>query len=154
MKVKTLIAGIIILSLSVGFLGGYMFGTAKCEPEIRYITCEVIKYRIDKVKVPVTVYEEIETVVYEPVELRPLESWQELSVWHGRSYIKDVKKNGCVDASLEFQMKALKDGYLMSTEITGVIPNLHMICSTVIGDQIIFVDPQGTMSWLGGEKGN
>jgi len=153
MKVKVLITAVIILSFLAGFLGGHM--TAKCEPEIRYITCEVIKYRIDKVEVPPEIiYEEIETIVYEPVELRPFESWKELSQWQSQNYIEDVKFNGCVDAALELQLKALNDGYLMSTEITGTIPNLHMICSTVIGDQIIFVDPQGNMSWVGGVKGN
>jgi len=61
-----------------------------------------------------------------------------------------------VDYALEMQRIAWRDGYLMSIETlidkggnTG-----HMINSTVIGDDIIFLEPQSTTNWVGGVRGN
>ena len=119
MKAKVLITAVVILSLAIAVLINILM---TIEPEIIHEIETVPTYIIEHETVVVEKPVYVEVIVYEPLELRPFESWQELAVWQGQNYIKDVEENGCVDAALELQMKALKDGYLMSTEITGVIP--------------------------------
>ena len=143
---------IVVVLLTTGFIIGEITAEpvkpeaitqVKYYPVARYVP--LIEY-VDKV-------EYIDRIVEVPRELKPFESWAELSKWQAQNYIKDCASNSCVDCALEMQRRALKDGYLMSTEVVGQQGNLHMICSTVIGNQIIFVDPQGTLSWVGGVKG-
>jgi len=61
-----------------------------------------------------------------------------------------------VDYALDLQRIALLDGYQMSTQVEFNKKNTkaHMICSTVIGEKIIFIEPQAGETWLGGIKGS
>ena len=60
----------------------------------------------------------------------------------------------CVDYALAMQRRALLDDYQMSTEtlIDSGGKTGHMINSTVIGNDIIFLEPQSGVSWVGGIK--
>lgn len=106
-------------------------------------------YIIQKVPVYVTRTEYIEVTR----ELKPFESWHELQVWLANNYVKDAIADRCVDTALELCQRAWRDGYQMSTELWGDENREgHMINSTVIGDNIYFIEPSSTFSWLGGVK--
>jgi len=143
---------IIVVLLTSGFITGKITAE-QAEPEV---VTQVEYYPVTRY-VAQTEYvdrvEYIDRIVEVYGEPKPFKSWAELSKWQALNYIKDCASNGCTDCALEMQRHALNDGYLMSTEVVGQQGNLHMICSTIIGNQTIFVDPQGTLSWVGGVKG-
>lgn len=107
---------------------------ATTEPVIR----EVIVYRERVIRVYVN-------------ELVPFKSLSELKAWVADNYIKDAVPCRCVDTALELCKRAWRDGYQMSTEIVGDGKSKgHMICSTIIGDKIYFIEPGHTAVWLAG----
>lgn len=93
------------------------------------------------------------TVVSAGKDLMPFESKAELQEWLEENYIVDALPGQCVDTALELCGLAWWDGYQMSTELQGDgEPEGHMICSTIIGDVIYFIDPAHTAIWVGGKK--
>jgi len=86
-------------------------------------------------------------------DLRQFMSKDELQEWLRENYIRDAPPNQCVDTALELCQLAWHDGYQMSTEIQGDgKPKGHMICSTMIGNIIYFLDPADTAVWVGGKS--
>lgn len=143
----------------------FLMGTPARLPEIEARTVSVREPVIQQVpvyverivRVPiiqqVPVYVKQIEYVEVPVELKPFESWHELRVWLANNYIRDAIPDMCVDTALELCQKAWQDGYQMSTELWGDGKREgHMICSTVIGDNIYFMEPSSTFSWLAGVK--
>ena len=144
------------------FLFGIAYGQTIVEPQIVAQT-EIVtrteyvpKYIIEEVEVIREI--EVTKEVY-PTEFRSFESQEQLGRWQAKHYLElqELGKQNkwvCVDYALEMQKKAWLEGYLMSTETiiydggkTG-----HMINSTIIGDDIIFLEPQSTKNWIGGVK--
>jgi len=146
------------LALVILFCSGVAYGQTTVKPRIviqpeyvpQYITKEVEVIR--EIKVTKEVY---------PTEFHQFESQEKLGKWQANHYLELQelgKRNNwiCVDYALEMQRRAWRDGYLMSIETlidkggkTG-----HMINSTVIGDDIIFLEPQSTTNWVGGVRGD
>lgn len=98
-------------------------------------------------------YIDREKVVEVPVKLKPFESLQQLAEWAARNKVEPMGEFRCVDEALELQRRAFNDGYILSTEIVGDgDPEGHMVCSTVIGDKIYFIEPTNGFVWLAGVK--
>jgi len=144
--------------LVIIFCSGVAYGQTTVKPHILTQTEYVPRYIVEEVDVIQEV--QVTKEVY-PTEFRQFESQEELGKWQAKHYLELQelgKRNNwiCVDYALEMQRIAWRDGYLMSIETlidkggnTG-----HMINSTVIGDDIIFLEPQSTTNWVGGVRGN
>lgn len=150
---------LLISSVSVIiFCCGVAFDQTMVKPNILTQTEYVPSYIVNEVEVIQEV--QVTKEVY-PTEFRQFESQEELGKWQAEHYLELQelgKRNNwiCVDYALEMQRIAWRDGYLMSIETlidqggkTG-----HMINSTVIGDDIIFLEPQSTTNWVGGVRGD
>ena len=153
----------------VGLLTGtaFLIGTLVRQPQIeaRTVTIrepviqEVPVYVEKVIRVPQWIVQEVPVYVREteyvevPAEINSFQSWRELQVWLANNYIKDAVPGRCVNTALELCQRAWGDGYQMSTELWGDGKREgHMICSTVIGDDIYFMEPTSTFSWLAGVK--
>ena len=156
---------VLVTILTAG--AAFFIGTRVSEPEVEAgivivpepVIEEVIVYKERIVYEPQFIFEEVP--VYEKqieyvevsVQLKPFRSWKELGVWLANNYVKDAVPDRCVDTALELNRRAWQDGYQMSTELWGDGKREgHMINSTVIGDEIYFIEPSSAMSWLGGVK--
>lgn len=149
---KKLVVAMVIL----GILTGFCFGMAinRETIEVLYVDRPVPEYVEIYRTVPIEKMVFVEKVV-RGFELREFANPGELSKWLARNYLGEHEDWNCVNYALETQRLALVDGYQMSTEClidkggkTG-----HMINSTIIGDRVIFADPQTGRSWVGGIKG-
>ncbi len=96
-----------------------------------------------------------------PTEFCHFASQEELSQWQAKQYpeLQELGKQNhwvCVDYALEMQRRAWLDGYQMSVEnlIDKGGKTGHAICSTWIGDECLYLEPQGTTSWVGAVKGD
>jgi len=96
-----------------------------------------------------------------PAEFHQFASQDELSQWQADQYpaLQELGKQNnwvCVDYALEMQRRAWLEGYQMSVEnlIDKGGQTGHAICSTWIGDDCIYLEPQSTTSWVGAVKGN
>ena len=140
-------AFITIIAFLVGL--AFLMGKTVGQPEIEARTVTVAEPAIQEVPVYVTQTEYIEVTR----ELKPFKSWHELQVWLANNYVRDATADRCVDTALELCQRAWRDGYQMSTELWGDGNGEgHMINSTVIGDNIYFIEPSSNSSWLGGVK--
>jgi len=143
------------------FCFGVVYGQSTTEPQARYVPYIITKYRDrvevieveKKVEVPVEVIRETPSL-----ELNQFESEERLEEWYKSQFPNRRVICGwtCVDYTLDLQRMALLDGYQMSTQVEFNEKNTkaHMICSTVICEKIIFIEPQTGETWLGGIKGN
>jgi len=155
---------IVLLSVALvitGFCFGAVYGQNTAEPQAQYIPYTVPEY-IDRVEIV-----EVEKEVEVPVEvIREVPSF-ELNEFESENQLKEWYKNQfphrrvicdwtCVDYALDLQKRALLDGYQMSTQVESnkKKTKAHMICSTVIGEKIIFIEPQTGETWVGGIKGS
>jgi len=130
-------AFIIITAFLVGL--AFLMGKTVGQPEIETVFVERIVTRTEYIEVT--------------RELKPFDSWRELQAWLDNNYVEDAIADRCVDTSLELCQRAWRDGYQMSTELWGDGNGEgHMINSTVIGDNIYFIEPGSNFSWLGGWK--
>ena len=158
-------AFITITAFLVGL--AFLMGKTVGQPEIEARTVTVAEPVIQEVPVyverivrePYWIIQEVPVYVRQteyaevPKELKPFESWHELQVWLANNYVKDAIPDRCVDTALELCQRAWEDGYQMSTELWGDGNRKgHMICSTVIGDNIYFMEASSTFSWLAGAK--
>jgi len=106
----------------------------------------------------------VEKPVVRPIVLREFASLQELKDWLEQDktdatlfftgsvdlsnpYSKYA--NDCDDFAYRLQKSALTQGYLMSTEIIVKGREQHMINSTIISNNIYFIEPQTDKVWLG-----
>jgi len=156
---------VLVLAISLTASVAFFAGTLASEPELEAKTVgfpepvvkEVPVY-IEKV-VPEPVIKEVPVYITRteyipgPVELQPFKSKDGLRKWLSDNYIRNALPGRCVDTALELCSRAWRDGYQMSTEVRGDgEPEGHMICSTVIGDEIYFLEPSTTAVWLAGVK--
>lgn len=104
--------------------------------------------RVEKVTVP-------ELVHVGPSDLREFESQEALGRWQAERLSRRVDGWNCVDYSQAAIAQGIADGYLVFVviEINNRYNTGHMYCGTVIGDQIIYFEPQSTTNWEGGVKG-
>lgn len=144
---------IIGLSLIVIFFLGFLVGV-QGEPEI--ITATEYIEVINEVEIVREVI--VEKEIY-PTEFREFASQEELSRWQANQYqeLRELGKQNnwvCVDYALELQRRAWLEGYQLSTEnqldVGGETG--HAICSTWIGNNCYYLEPQGVISWLGATK--
>lgn len=140
---------ILVISLiaSVIILAGFI---TQLPPQPQTITVEVEKWRTRTVVQPIYT----DRPVY-PDDYREFASQEELSRWQLKNYLGEVDGWNCVDYAKELQKIALKDGYIMSIELIDNDGNKeidHAICSTWIGDECYFLEPQSIISWLGALK--
>jgi len=152
-----MIKWLIVSSVSVMiFCFGVAYGQTTVKPHIVTQTEYVPKYIVQEVEVIREI--EVTKEVY-PTEFHQFESQEKLGKWQAKHYLELQelgKRNNwiCVDYALEMQRRAWRDGYLMSIEtlIDKGSKTGHMINSTVIGDDIIFLEPQSTTNWVGGVR--
>ena len=94
----------------------------------------------------------------ELLSLQELEEWLEQDKTDATLYFTGKmdlsnphSKNGydCDDFAYRLQKSALAQGYLMSTEIIVENGEQHMINSTIIGNNIYFIEPRTDEVWLG-----
>jgi len=155
---------LVIASVSIAtFFFGVVCGQITAEPEIVTQTEYIPKYIVEEVEViqEVEIIEEVEVTkeVY-PTEFHQFESQEELGAWQAKQYheVQELGKQNnwiCVDYALEIQKRAWSDGYQMSIEnlIDAGGETGHAICSTWIGSQCIYLEPQSTTNWVGAVKG-
>jgi TolA-binding protein len=115
---------------------------------------------LEESRAKATFWERVETrveTVY-PTEFRQFASRGELSQWQAKQYPELQKlgrENGwvCVDYALEMQRRAWLDGYQMSVQLLdrNGVP-YHAICSTWIGDECVYLEPQGLSNWKAAKK--
>ncbi len=97
-----------------------------------------------------------ERVIYD-LPLQEFQSRAALGEWLAASYISRQDGWVCVDYALEMQRRALKDGYLVSVQLTDTDLDRvidHAICATWIGNKCYFFEPQNTTCWVGAIKGD
>ena len=155
---------LVLLSIALAvttFCFGVVYGQSVTESQTQYIPYIIPKYldRVEvieiekKVEIPLEVIRETLSL-----ELNQFESEEQLAEWYKSQLPNRRVICGwtCVDYALDLQRIALLDGYQMSTQVEFNKKNTkaHMICSTVIGEKIIFIEPQTGETWLGGIKGN
>jgi len=96
------------------------------------------------VDVPITRYE------YLWKEPRQFEDTEELDDYLASiPALMPIEGQDCDDIARRFMLNALKDGYLVSTEILDNYrgQGFHMLNSTVIGNSIYFIEPSTNGYW-------
>ena len=154
---------------------GYLIGSNHMQPEVVTVS-EPLPAKIIKVEVPVEIVKEVEVikqveVVKEvPIKLRHFESVQELKDWlqqvdkriplransEGIIHLRGV----CEDVAMCLQDRAIEDGYKMSIEVLSRDEyhrwygewldegRLHVVNSTIIGNEFWFIDFSSDKVWL------
>lgn len=146
-----LLALLMVAVLALGFCAGICYGQRLCQLEKVFV--EVYIYQPPE-RIIDTVIIEKEIRVEVPVcRIRQFPSREALSKWQSRNQIEGREGWGCVDYALLMQLKALLEGWQMSTELLIDGKTGHCICSSWIGDECIYLEPQGFRSWIGGERG-
>ena len=152
---------IFLVSVSVFFLGvacSQMIIKPQVVTHVITETEYVPRYDIETVEIEREI--EVTKAVY-PTDFRQFESQEELSKWQAMHYLElqelgSLNNWTCVDYALGMQRSAWLDGYQMSTEnlIDDGGKTGHAICSTWIGDECIYLEPQSTKSWVGAVRGD
>jgi hypothetical protein len=97
------------------------------------------------------------TYWWERAHPKEFESVAELKAWLAQDNTDStfyVFGSGCVshydcdDYAVALARNALADGYLVSTQVEGD----HMLNSTIIGNDIYFIEPQNDEVWLWGHR--
>jgi len=170
MKVKGLIAFTLLALALVGgsFCFGAHYGQKTFEPQVKIVTKtetqvqtqtkieyvdRVVKHYIEKpVEVEIEKPVEIEVVKEVPRQLNYFASLEELQDWLEKdkadTLIASYPNFDCDDYAYELQQRALKDGYIISTELDWKKGEYHMLNSVLIGKDIYFIEPQDDTVWL------
>ena len=155
---------LVLLSIALAvttFCFGIVYGQSTTEPQARHVPYIITKYldRVEFIEVEKKVEVPVEVIRETPsFEINQFESEEQLAEWCQSQFPNRRVIYGwtCVDYALDLQRMALLDGYQMSTQVEFNKKNnkAHMICSTVIGEKIMFIEPQTGETWLGGIKGS
>lgn len=156
---------IFALCLIAASIGGY-YGGKTFKPQVIHIETLVEVEKVVEVEVmkevPVEVIKEV--LVPTPIEVREFEDLDELKQFlaaddtdeilrlysiQGTDGLMSLWGDTCDYDALNLQERALKAGYLMSTQI---VKNNHMINSAVIGNDIYFIEPENDKVWLWGHR--
>jgi hypothetical protein len=144
---------ILFLVPVVMFYFGVAYSQMTVKPHVVTQTEYVPKYIVETVEITREI--EVPKAVY-PTEFHQFESQEELGRWQAKHYL-ELQELGsrnnwaCVDYALEIQRRAWLDGYQMSAENLIDVGGKtgHAICSTWIGDECIYLEPQSTKNWVG-----
>ena len=94
----------------------------------------------------------ITETIYEYKDLRYFNDTEELFAWLAQDntdgFISFTNGYDCDDYARDLQKAAANDGYLISTELDYILGKLHMINSTIIGNNLYFVEPQTDRFWM------
>lgn len=163
--VRTILMLLLIATVvaSVGYQVGAYHARQTFEPQVvtEYVPLppEIIEVEVVK-EVPV----EVEVIKEVPIKLREFESLRELKDWLANDDLDShlvlrATRDGYIDLrgpcdhlALELQRRAIEQGYLMSTQILKLGSGLHMMNSTVIGNDIYFIEPLTDRVWLDGHR--
>jgi len=85
--------------------------------------------------------------------LEELKTWlaaddSDSTLYYFEGYIDFTKPYDCDDYAVALMRNALKNGYLISTQIDGD----HMLNSTIIGNNVYFIEPSTDKVWLWGQR--
>lgn len=121
----------LIIVLSIVCIWGWVFYFKQPLPEKVIFVPEMQTIEIPViVKEPQIIYQEI------PQELRNFESENDLRIW---ILGHPIEVDGdCDDRAFEMIRLARLDGYDIHLQISGN----HALCSTIIGNNIYFIEPQ------------
>lgn len=149
----------IAIAIGITFCMGVVCGQHNVQQDVPEPSYELGVEAENDVLPDVLIIKSIQPVYIEkaycPDELKEFGSQEDLSKWQAQHYIGYQEGWDCVDYALELQRLALQDGYQMSVELVSIGGHKeinHAICSTWIGHECIFLDPQTTTSWLGAVK--
>ena len=163
--------GILISFLAIGFYAGIMFYEVNAEPKVVIETIQlpapepeiIVNEIVKEVRVEVPVIKEVE--VYQP--LKHFESLESLITWLSfddtNTHITlTVHSDGnldfntaCEQFALQLQERALEQGYIINLQGIGtftdgvLIGRGHMVNSTIIGNDVYFIEPQTDEVWVG-----
>ena len=158
---RLLLITLLIIILGGGFCFGVVWGQEIFEPEVVYKRISTVKYPAPEVKEIVkpvylekSVYVTVEKPVYvdKPVyhtvvvqdtqfevALEQFRSVSELRDWLDKYEEPDLPADAdCDDQAIAMFLQALRTGKYMSTEV--IESQEHMVCSTVIDNDIYFID--------------
>ncbi len=152
----------VLLLAGVSFAAGLSLGRAEAEVIVMPPVVKEVPVKVgDAASQSQVIIQKVPVYLPQPqvertgLELEPFSSLSELKGWVASNYIKDAIPGRCVDTALELCKRAWRDGYQMSTELWGDGKREgHMLCSTVIGDKIYFIEPSTGAVWLAGVKAN
>ncbi len=170
MNVKKLIAATLLAIALVGgsFCFGTYYGQKTFEPQVRIVTKtetrlltelqtkieyvdRVVNHYIEK-PVEVEVVKKVEVVKEVPRQLNYFTSLEELKDWLKKdktnTLVASYPNFDCDDYAYELQQRAIKDGYIISTELDWKNGEYHMLNSVRIGKGIYFVEPQDDTVWF------
>ena len=164
MNVKGLTAysllNIALVGGSFGF--GVRYAQKTSEPQVKIVTRtetqvqtkieyvdRLVEHYIEK---PVEVEVEVEVVKEVPRQLNYFTSLEELKDWLKKdktnTLVASYPNFDCDDYAYELQQRAIKDGYIISTELDWKKHEYHMLNSVRIGKDIYFVEPQDDTVWF------
>jgi hypothetical protein len=132
----------IILSILLFCAGGYT-AWRTIEPKVVYL--RVPTYFV----VPRYIFFTIKKteIVKAYGNLRQFQSVEEFQEWFDSIIFWSA--GDCDDWAIGFRDMARECGYDVETELTGKhTPEDHMLCKTIIGNKIIFIEPQNLTWWL------
>ena len=151
----TLLAGAVVTGT---FCFGAYYGQKTFEPQTRIVTKTKtqVQTKIEYVDRIVPNYVEkpvkVEVVREVPRQLKYFASLEGLKGWLEQdttdSLIPSYPGFDCDDYAYKLQQRAVKDGYIISTELVWKDGQYHMLNSALIGKDIYFVEPQDDTVWL------
>ena len=150
------------LVLASMWLGLWLGETYVIKPQI------IIEYIILPPETRVVgIIRQVEVIKEVPVKLKDFESIGQLREFldqddtDSRLVAKGViyLQGSCEDRALQLQNRAMDAGYKMSIQVLGKLYNndgqyyfvgrLHAICSVIIGNEFIFIEPSTDECWIG-----
>jgi hypothetical protein len=152
------VKGLTVYSLlTIALVGGsFSFGVGYAqktfEPQVKLVTRTEtqVQTKIEYVDRLVEHYiekpVEVEVVKEIPRQLNYFISLEELKDWLKKdktnTLVASYPNFDCDDYAYELQQRAIKDGYIISTELDWKEHEYHMLNSVRIGKDIYFVEPQ------------
>ncbi len=158
------VKGLTVYSLlTIALVGGsFSFGVGYAqktfEPQVKIVTRTEtqVQTKIEYVDRLVEHYiekpVEVEVVKEIPRQLNYFISLEELKDWLKKdktnTLVASYPNFDCDDYAYELQQRAIKDGYIISTELDWKKHEYHMLNSVRIGKDIYFVEPQDDTVWF------
>jgi hypothetical protein len=158
------VKGLTVYSLlTIALVGGsFSFGVGYAqktfEPQVKLVTRTEtqVQTKIEYVDRLVEHYiekpVEVEVVKEVPRQLNYFTSLEELKDWLKKdktnTLVASYPNFDCDDYAYELQQRAIKDGYIISTELDWKKHEYHMLNSVRIGKDIYFVEPQDDTVWF------
>jgi len=160
MNIKIAIANALLVIPLVGgsFYFGLCYEQKALEPNAKLLTTPETQIRGETRYINETRRHYVENPIQSEVaqkgskQLEYFTSLDQLTKWLAKdktdSAISSYSDYDCDDYAYTLQQCALRDGYIISTELYWKNDEYHMLNSVLIGKDIYFVEPQDDSVWL------